>query len=187
MLMNRFPGEGNGNPLQYSCLENPTDRGAWRALVHEVPKNRAANTFNFEWTGHSQNESRYVTEELLFSVLSFSGWMLALSVWTFSGRVEHRQTVLWRTWSPGSAISNALAPASPGLAIDGWVFLFGINRLFLRAVLGLQKNLTEGREFPCTPFLRTPYSNPPSFPQLVSYIGGGISATIEEPMLRHYY
>ena len=27
----RFPGEGNGNPLQYSCLENPMDRGAWRA------------------------------------------------------------------------------------------------------------------------------------------------------------
>ena len=30
----RYPGEGNGNPLQYSCLENPTDRGAWRAAVH---------------------------------------------------------------------------------------------------------------------------------------------------------
>ena len=29
------PGEGNGYPLQYSCLENPMDRGAWRATVHE--------------------------------------------------------------------------------------------------------------------------------------------------------
>ena len=29
-------GEGNGHPLQYSCLENPTDRRAWRATVHEV-------------------------------------------------------------------------------------------------------------------------------------------------------
>ena len=29
----RSPGEGNGNPLQYSCLENPMDRGAWRATV----------------------------------------------------------------------------------------------------------------------------------------------------------
>ena len=28
------PGEGNGNPLQYSCLENSTDRGAWQAAVH---------------------------------------------------------------------------------------------------------------------------------------------------------
>ena len=30
----RSPGEGNGNPLQYSCLGNPTDRGAWWAVVH---------------------------------------------------------------------------------------------------------------------------------------------------------
>ena len=34
------PGEGNGNPLQYSCLENPIDRGAWRATVHGVAKNQ---------------------------------------------------------------------------------------------------------------------------------------------------
>ena len=32
----RSPGEGNANPLQYSCLENLTDRGAWRATVHGV-------------------------------------------------------------------------------------------------------------------------------------------------------
>ena len=32
----RSPGEGNGNPLQYSCLENPMDRGAWQATVHIV-------------------------------------------------------------------------------------------------------------------------------------------------------
>ena len=36
----RSPGEGNGNPLQYSCLENPTDRGAWQATVHGVAKVR---------------------------------------------------------------------------------------------------------------------------------------------------
>ena len=34
----RSPGEGNSNPLQYSCLENPLDRGAWQATVHEVTK-----------------------------------------------------------------------------------------------------------------------------------------------------
>ena len=34
--LGRFPGEGNGNSLQYSCLENPTDRGDWWAIVHEV-------------------------------------------------------------------------------------------------------------------------------------------------------
>ena len=34
----RYPGEGNGNPLQYSCLENPMDRGAWWTTVHVVAK-----------------------------------------------------------------------------------------------------------------------------------------------------
>ena len=36
----RSPGEGNGNPLQYSCLENPMDRAAWWATVHGVAKSR---------------------------------------------------------------------------------------------------------------------------------------------------
>ena len=34
----RSPGEGHGNPPQYSCLENPMDRGAWQATVHRVTK-----------------------------------------------------------------------------------------------------------------------------------------------------
>ena len=39
--LGRSPGEGYGNPLQYSCLENPVDRGAWWATVHGVTKRRA--------------------------------------------------------------------------------------------------------------------------------------------------
>ena len=38
--LGRSPGEGNGNPLQYSCLENPRDQGAWWATVHGVAKSR---------------------------------------------------------------------------------------------------------------------------------------------------
>ena len=38
--LGRSPGEGNGNPLQYSCLENPMDRGAWWAILHGVAKSR---------------------------------------------------------------------------------------------------------------------------------------------------
>ena len=34
--LGRSPGEGNGNPLQYSCLENSVDRGAWQATAHGV-------------------------------------------------------------------------------------------------------------------------------------------------------
>jgi len=36
----RSPGGGHGNPLQYSCLENPVDRRAWQAAVHMVAKSR---------------------------------------------------------------------------------------------------------------------------------------------------
>ena len=38
--LGRSPGEGNGNQLQYSCLENPMDRGAWWAILHRVAKSR---------------------------------------------------------------------------------------------------------------------------------------------------
>ena len=38
--LGRSPGEGNGNPLQYSCLENSVDRGAWWAAVHSVTRSR---------------------------------------------------------------------------------------------------------------------------------------------------
>ena len=38
----RSPGKGNGNPLQYSCLENPMDRGAWWAIVHRVAETDTA-------------------------------------------------------------------------------------------------------------------------------------------------
>ena len=38
--LGRSPGGGDGYPLQYSCLENPVDRGAWRAAVHGVTESR---------------------------------------------------------------------------------------------------------------------------------------------------
>ena len=46
--LGRSPGEGNGNPLQYSCLENLMDGGAWWAKVHRVAKGRTRLNFNFK-------------------------------------------------------------------------------------------------------------------------------------------
>ena len=50
----RFPGEGTGNPLQYSCLENPMNRGAWWAIVHGVAKSWTRlsdqHTHNSKWS-----------------------------------------------------------------------------------------------------------------------------------------
>ena len=52
----RSPGVRHGNPLQYSCLENPTDRGAWRVTVHGVTKSRTrlkrlSRHTHAQWTG----------------------------------------------------------------------------------------------------------------------------------------
>ena len=51
--LGKSPGEGNGDPFQYSCLENPMDRGAWRATVHGVSKSwTRLNDFTFD-TGNA--------------------------------------------------------------------------------------------------------------------------------------
>ena len=52
--LGRSPGEGNGNPLQYSCLENPMDGGAWWAAVHGVTKSRTRlSDFTFTFHFHA--------------------------------------------------------------------------------------------------------------------------------------
>ena len=51
------PGEGNGNPLQYSCLENPMDGGEWLATVHGVTKSRTQlSDFPFTFPFHAMEK-----------------------------------------------------------------------------------------------------------------------------------
>ena len=53
-LTKRHSGEGNGTPLQYSCLENPMDGGAWKAAVHGVAEGRTwLSGFNFTFHFHA--------------------------------------------------------------------------------------------------------------------------------------
>ena len=57
ILVAYFTGEGNGTPLQYSCLENPMDRGAWKAAVHGVAKGRTRlSDFTFTFHFHALKE-----------------------------------------------------------------------------------------------------------------------------------
>ena len=67
----RSPGEGNGNPLQYSCLGNSMDRRAWRAIVHGIAKNRTrlceyttiATSFPISFASHSAKQLHKSTAE----------------------------------------------------------------------------------------------------------------------------
>ena len=62
--LGRSPGEGNGNPLQYSCLGNPMDRGAWQATVHgtakELDVTKLQNNFTKQLGAAQGSEDRYV-------------------------------------------------------------------------------------------------------------------------------
>ena len=56
--LGRSPGEGNGNPLQYSCLENPMDGGAWWATVHGVAKSQIRlSDFTFTFMEYKHKET----------------------------------------------------------------------------------------------------------------------------------
>ena len=68
--LGRSPGEGNGNPLQYSCLENPMDRGAWQATVHGVTRvwydleTKPPQPYS-SWVTKSHKESEWLKQQRL--------------------------------------------------------------------------------------------------------------------------
>ena len=68
-------GEGNGNPLQYSCLENPMDGGAWKAAVHGVAEGwTRLNNFTFSFHFHALEKE-----------MAIHSWVLA---WRIQGTAE---------------------------------------------------------------------------------------------------
>ena len=67
--LGRSPGEGNDNPLQYPCLENPMDRGAWQAPAHRVAKSQTAlKQFNMHTCTHT-DESNQIVSHLCLRVM----------------------------------------------------------------------------------------------------------------------
>ena len=86
----RFFGEGNGNPLQCSCLGNPMDGGAWQATVHGVTKN---------WTQLSDFTYTVVLEKILESSLDNKEIkpinLKGNQPWIFIGRTDAKAPILW--------------------------------------------------------------------------------------------
>ena len=65
----RSPGVGNGNLIQYSCLENPVDKGAWQATVHGVTKSRTQlSTHKIGAIIGSKPDKDFVFMELIFKL-----------------------------------------------------------------------------------------------------------------------
>ena len=88
------PGEGNSNPLQYSCLENPMDGGAWWATVHGVAKSRTRlSHFTHTYTQCIYTESRKMVLKNLFTGQQWRNRLMDM------GRGEERMRCMERvTW-----------------------------------------------------------------------------------------
>ena len=96
----RSPGEGNGNPLQYSCLENPMEGGAWWATVHGVTKSRT-------------RLSDFTSLEMCERILMWNG--------TEGYEMENHMHVPseeWRDWFP----VNAWFTEHLEIPLDQWTF-----------------------------------------------------------------
>ena len=67
--LRRSPGEGRGNPLQYSCLGNPMDRGAWWAIVHTIAKSQTRlSEHTHEHNGNKLQQIRKYAQGILLNV-----------------------------------------------------------------------------------------------------------------------
>ena len=83
-------GEGNGTPLQYSCLENPRDRGAWWAAVHVATKSRTqVSDFTFAFHFHALEKEMATTPMFLPGESQGRGSLVGCRLW---GRTESDMT-----------------------------------------------------------------------------------------------
>ena len=102
----RSPGEGNGNPLQYSCLGNSMDGGAWWATVHGVPKNWTRLSdfifffthwlpFNFIYWEIMRVSAACEKKKLFFLKFSLRTRFILLNEKSVDGSGEMRRVALW--------------------------------------------------------------------------------------------
>ena len=82
----RSPGEGNGNPLQYSCLEKPMDRGAWYSIVHGVAKSRTRlRDFTFTLDNNKVMKIRDFSGSSVVKILGFNFRGHRFDPWSWVG------------------------------------------------------------------------------------------------------
>ena len=96
--LGRSPGGGHGNPLQYSCLEKPMDRGAWWATVHRVTESL---TWLSSWA-HMHTEDNCFSFQLARVILA--------AMFSFDFLFGVGFPNLYKIWNSGSHISNLPSP-----------------------------------------------------------------------------
>ena len=155
--LGRYPGEGNGTPLQYSCLQNSMDVGAWSATVHGVAKSRTRLndfTFTLECTfvlvhriqGWQLFPLRTFKDILLSSGLHFSYW---------KGSQQLTFKVIFYIWLPFSLVFCIFTMMY--LDCDFFLFTLFYLTLWIVVVHEFQKILSHDHEFYkyclCPPFI----------------------------------
>ena len=83
-------GEGNGTPLQYSCLENPMDEGAWWSAIYEVAQSRTQlSNFTFTFHFHALEKEMAAHSSVLAWRIPGTGSLVGCRLW---GRTESDTT-----------------------------------------------------------------------------------------------
>ena len=124
-------GEGNGNPLQYSCLENPRDGGAWWAAVYGVAQSRTRLKRLSSSSSRQLIKSRDITlptKVHLVKAMVFPVVMYGSESWTVK-KAEHRridafELWCWRRlltvpWTASRSNQSILKEISPGCSLEG--------------------------------------------------------------------
>ena len=112
----RFPGKRNGNPLQYSCLGNPMDRGAWWAAVHGGAKSQLSTrtqcvseflSFLRLWITVHVCPSLSV-HSVMDTLVTSTFWLLWIWIHRFPLSILGTSTQKWNCWSWGNSLFNFL-------------------------------------------------------------------------------
>ena len=103
--LGRSAGGGHGNPLQYSCLENPMDRGAWRAKVHEVTKSDTTEQLS---TARSTAVSYLPKHTILFKYIRDCSQMWENTVYKVNELGCSIPIFSWFTWFPSLPLTGPL-------------------------------------------------------------------------------
>ena len=114
--MGRSPGEGNGNPLQYSCLENPMNRGGWQVAVHGVTRVRhdlATNTFTFSLSITLADSINIIHTSVQFSSVAQSCPTLCHPVNRSTPGLPVHHQLLELTQTHIHRVSDAIQPSHP--------------------------------------------------------------------------